>query len=57
MNYTRGNMNKVQINGSLVFINRDIRYQTIFGFGATITDAAAINIQSVSLPAQDNLIQ
>ncbi|XP_051167808.1 lysosomal acid glucosylceramidase-like [Leptopilina boulardi] len=56
MNYTKGYMNKLKTNGSIISIIRGIKYQTIMGFGATITDAAAINIRSVSLSTQDNLI-
>lgn len=57
MNYKKGFMDKTKTNGSIITIVRGKKHQTILGFGATITDAAAINIQSVSLPTQENLIQ
>ncbi|XP_043464729.1 lysosomal acid glucosylceramidase-like isoform X2 [Leptopilina heterotoma] len=56
MRYKKGYMDKLKTNGSIISLVRGKKHQTILGFGATITDSAAINIQSVSLPTQDNLI-
>ncbi|KAM3728552.1 putative glucosylceramidase [Dirofilaria immitis] len=38
-------------------IDDRIRFQTIIGFGGAFTDAAGININSLSEPAQTNLLQ
>ena len=38
-------------------INYDVRFQTIKGFGGAFTDAAGINIKSLSSKAQERLLQ
>lgn len=38
-------------------INGQIRYQTVIGFGGAFTDAAGINIDSLSQPTRDALMQ
>lgn len=40
----------------VIQVNRDTTYQSIIGFGGAFTDAAGINIASLSPSAQDNLI-
>ncbi|XP_072384328.1 lysosomal acid glucosylceramidase-like isoform X1 [Diabrotica undecimpunctata] len=39
-----------------IFVDRSRTYQTIIGFGGAITDAAGINIKSLSGEAQQNLM-
>lgn len=38
-------------------INRDEEFQAVFGFGGSFTDAAGINILSLSEPVQKNIIE
>lgn len=57
MEFTKGKMNNLKVNGSIISVDTTIKYQTILGFGAAFTDAAGINIKNLSLPAQENLIQ
>ncbi|XP_048339153.1 lysosomal acid glucosylceramidase-like, partial [Sphaerodactylus townsendi] len=50
LNHTSG------FNGPEYVFNASKRYQSIKGFGGSHTDAAAINILSLSPAAQDNLL-
>lgn len=38
-------------------IQRNVQYQTILGFGGAFTDAAGLNIASLSNATQDNLMK
>ena len=44
------------MESTVITINSSKRYQTIKGFGGAITDAASINIKSLSQKTQQNLI-
>ncbi|NWH40161.1 GLCM Glucosylceramidase, partial [Chloropsis hardwickii] len=43
--------------GLLLTLNISALYQTVKGFGGSLSDAAAINILKLSQPAQDNLLR
>lgn len=38
-------------------IRRDIKYQKVLGYGGAFTDAAGINIGTLSQPTQENLMR
>ena len=45
------------INGTLLVINSNRKYQKIHGFGGTLTDSTALNIKSLSSATQRNLLK
>ncbi|KAJ8304057.1 hypothetical protein KUTeg_017640, partial [Tegillarca granosa] len=52
-------LGKITMNATykvIATINRNIKYQKIIGFGGAFTDAAGINIASLSIEAQKKLI-
>lgn len=55
---TQGRAEKVQRDGStLVLMNPSLQYQEMVGFGGGFTDAAGINIMSLSATTRDTLIR
>ncbi|XP_020300333.1 glucosylceramidase-like isoform X1 [Pseudomyrmex gracilis] len=43
--------------GRILTVDKNKTYQTIFGFGGAMTDAAALNIRSLSNSTQQNLLE
>ena len=41
----------------VIKLNKNVTYQKVFGFGGAMTDAAGINIASLSSGTADNLIK
>ncbi|KAJ9601521.1 hypothetical protein L9F63_000264 [Diploptera punctata] len=57
-NKTKGMFDdEAQTDGAHFFVNLSTTYQTILGFGGAFTDAAGINIESLSMKAKENLLQ
>ncbi|CAL4125526.1 unnamed protein product, partial [Meganyctiphanes norvegica] len=46
-----------QENVTKIHINESVKFQSIFGFGGAFTDAAGLNIISLTPPMQDKLIR
>ncbi|CAG7817616.1 unnamed protein product [Allacma fusca] len=42
---------------SKFWVNRNVKYQTVMGFGGAFTDAAGLNIRTLSPNTQENLIK
>lgn len=54
---SEGKISKEIGNGYSVKINAKIQYQKIEGFGGSFTDAATMNIKSLSLSTQNHLMR
>ncbi|XP_046610761.1 lysosomal acid glucosylceramidase-like [Neodiprion virginianus] len=48
--------NETTSDGAVILLQRNVTYQSIQGFGGAFTDAATINIKSLSKAAQTNLL-
>ncbi|XP_063434087.1 lysosomal acid glucosylceramidase-like [Mytilus trossulus] len=55
--YGQFNSTPSTTNKGIFTINKNVTYQTMIGFGGAFTDAAGINIASLSSEAQENLLK
>ncbi|XP_033218105.1 lysosomal acid glucosylceramidase-like [Belonocnema kinseyi] len=54
---TKGKMKSSRVDGTIITLNRNIRYQKILGFGGSFSDATGINILSISKASQEKLLE
>lgn len=54
---TKGTVKSSRVDGTIITLNRNIRYQRILGFGGAFTDSAGINIFNISKASQEKLFE